>query len=966
VWNGLGDNRIQKNCREARSLAARQLEHQLEGAAAARLNAHLSTCPACRHWARQEEALRDRLRFELDPPWTLTAAAATHNRSQILARVRRKSIMVQTRQAAQGLVALALLIVVAAGLLLWWQNNPPAPLVPDATPAPQEADQIVLTLAVEDINLARYRPLVDLFEEEHAGISVRLIGSSEVLTADEGGPVRALASTADVFFFYPTIHAETQYLLDLRPFVESDSQFDAGDFLPGLLPAAPEPLWSLPTSVAYQVTYFDKGAFAAAGLPYPALEWSTDEFLAAALALTARENDEVSRWGYVPGQMSRPPLLATQLTGPLVAGDSLRLADPDVVAAVQWLGDLFTVHQVSPWLDDYRPVARRSGSSGQSALGLIRAGQAAMWHGTHLLYDQEDANVGVTAVPRGQRGYAADPTLYAFAASRGTRQPEAAWRLLTFISRQPPQEVAGSLLVPARRSVATASGYWERLPADLEPALRYALENNVAPRFNRQASQLLPEVLAAHVDDGVPVAAALAQQIAAVAAPTATPDAEFIMVPAPVEEEPAPDTVQIRFVTTSPDQYRSLANQFQREQPQMRVTLVEMNNLTGADVLGQLATADCFVGNALHRQDEALRATFLPLDPLLELDGSLQLDDFYPRLVEVLVSDGSLWGLPAYTGVPSLPFDRRLFEEANLLPPPPDWTLADFLQIAQQLSTGEGDSRQFGYADMWPFLMGVGSIEAFGVVLLDDSGDVPRIDYQATAEMIAWHADLVRLYQVRPLLSHDHRAQVDELESLALAGRVALSPGGFRLAATRTGVPVDPEKVGVVAYPLGPHGSRADISTYLNAYHILADSPNASACWEWIKYLSTNPSAAPRDWFPGHRASAESENFRQQVGDEKWAIFQALMNDTPAKPGTTLISLPPWMWPGFYWLPEVYQEVAAGESDVATALAHADARFGQYRQCVIDQDAFDNYRAWRGCVLEVYPTLAWLYPPASD
>jgi predicted anti-sigma-YlaC factor YlaD len=54
VWKGLGDNH---KCREARALVVRRLDDQLPGPAVARLNARLATCPACRHWAWQEEAL---------------------------------------------------------------------------------------------------------------------------------------------------------------------------------------------------------------------------------------------------------------------------------------------------------------------------------------------------------------------------------------------------------------------------------------------------------------------------------------------------------------------------------------------------------------------------------------------------------------------------------------------------------------------------------------------------------------------------------------------------------------------------------------------------------------------------------------------------------------------------------------------------------------------------------------------
>ncbi|MFO7539089.1 MAG: extracellular solute-binding protein, partial [Chloroflexota bacterium] len=306
-------------------------------------------------------------------------------------------------------------------------RDAPGPDAADIAPAVPQTEQVTLTLAVEGSSLNRYQPLIEAFEQENPHIRVRLVNINEVANPDESG-IRALATSFDVFPYSLNRQGESQYLLDLRPLLDLDPQFEPADFLPGLLPAPLEPLWAIPTGAAYYLTFYDQSAFTDAGLPLPELEWTSDDFLAAALALTLREGDDVSRWGYVPGQMRYPPLLASQLAGPLTTPDgSLRLADPDVVTAVQWLSDLFTVHEVSPWLEEYRPAERRSNSGGQSALALIDSGMAAMWHTTHLLFDENEEHVGVTTVPLGPHGLAAEPIIYGFAASRGTAHPEAAW-----------------------------------------------------------------------------------------------------------------------------------------------------------------------------------------------------------------------------------------------------------------------------------------------------------------------------------------------------------------------------------------------------------------------------------------------------------------------------------------------------------------------------------------------------------
>jgi ABC-type glycerol-3-phosphate transport system substrate-binding protein len=115
-------------------------------------------------------------------------------------------------------------------------------------------------------------------------------------------------------------------------------------------------------------------------------------------------------------------------------------------------------------------------------------------------------NVGVTAVPHGPHGLAAEPIIYGFGISRGTAHPEAAWQLLHFLSRQPPQDVAMFSVgpVPARRSVAAANSYWEQLPDSLAPACN-TRPKTTPPSHPYQAVDLLQEALVAYIDDDMPV-----------------------------------------------------------------------------------------------------------------------------------------------------------------------------------------------------------------------------------------------------------------------------------------------------------------------------------------------------------------------------------------------------------------------------------------------------------------------------
>ncbi len=840
-----------------------------------------------------------------------------------------------------------IILLLTAGVACRNAPDDPATATPTLTTAARE-DQVVVTLAVSTGELGRYRPLVEQFEKEHPHIRVRLVSTSDEVNPDEENEMRARASSFDVFPYLPNRQGGTEYLLDLRPLLAQDPQFDSDDFLPGLLPASSEPLWAIPTSAAYQLTYFDKSAFDAAGLPYPELEWTVEDFLAAALALTVRENGEVTRWGYIPGQLGYAPLLATQLTGPLGAGDDLRLADPDVAAALQWMGDLYSLHVVSPRL-----------GTGQSSLALINSGRAAMWHVSHLLYDSDNEDVGVTAVPHGQHGFAAEPAMLGFAISRGTRSPEAAWQLASFLSRQPPLDTGNSTApVPARRSVAAATGYWERLPADLAPVLQYTAENSTPPRIAYPAASLLLAAFAAHLDDHMPVAAALEQSAAAVPTPAATE--EVIVVPE-AEPQVSEDAIQITFTSYSYlyDEHHLLADEFQKENPGIVVEVQRPDDRPGVSHYESLLAgdSDCFIESGLVIYDESLRAAILPLGPLLDADGSLQLDDFYPLQSSYFIEDGELLALPAFLVTPLLEYNRDLFREANIPEPSLDWTLADFLEIAQQMTNETDEAKQYGYTEAFTYLMYSG-LSIFDVDYIDGRAEIPTFNYEATTEMMIWYADLIRLYKVQPPLTDDLVENFAQFETLVREERVAMwpFPESSRLEAFGDALGFD---IGLAPYPLGSDGSRGDLTSNVHGYYIMADSPHREACWQWIKYLTPRPQAIyMRQRVPAHIETVESREYISQVGEEMAAATQAFMTFGQSSPH---IEEPSWFFPGHEWLREAYREAARGASDIAMALARADVKFSQYRQCIIEQQAFDDYRSQVACAVSVDPALGDRY-----
>lgn len=204
------------------------------------------------------------------------------------------------------------------------------------------------------------------------------------------------------------------------------------------------------------VLFYNQDMFNAAGLPPPSADWSWDDFLAAARALTRRDaSGNVSQWGYfVPGaNFVLASWFLTNGTDTLTADwKQSNVRDPKYRESLQFLYDLIHKDKVSP--------AFAKGDIGANAFA---AGQAAMFSAGHWpLSDLRDSgkNIAVQLMPRGTDAV----TVYGVAGggiTKASANPELAWEFIKEISSiAAQQELAGFMHgIPVRRSIATAADY---------------------------------------------------------------------------------------------------------------------------------------------------------------------------------------------------------------------------------------------------------------------------------------------------------------------------------------------------------------------------------------------------------------------------------------------------------------------------------------------------------------------------
>jgi ABC-type glycerol-3-phosphate transport system substrate-binding protein len=663
----------------------------------------------------------------------------------------------------------------------------------------------------------------------------------------------------------------------------------------------------------------------------------------------------VIQWAYVPFQVQ--PLLATQLAAPLVVDGEPRYTDPDVVAALQWLADLFILHEVSPWFENYKPFAQHEAAGGPDPLSLVREGRAAMWSADHTVWQFgfKDERIGLATMPRSQQGYAADAGRYSFAISRGAAQPQAAWQLLAFLSRQPPVSDSIGLLVPARRSVAAAIRFWESVPAALAVPLQYAAENNTTPRLTPTVSEAMRSALTAVVERNESAATALIQ-VQAAAEAEATTASVPVVATAQTESAAVMNAVtEIIFIANWNDTeaQRKLATAFNQIHPGIKVTVRRRD--AGEH---EIAGADCFAASPGVTRNHA---AVLPLNALIDLDPELNQDDFYPATITVLTQQGQLLGIPGQIAAPLIGFNRGIFATAGVDEPPLEWSLTEFLDTAQALT--DPTTERYGFVDWSQELLFL-TFAQFGIDPVSESDGLAIIDYAAAAPVVHWYADVVRLHGIHPILPGDLISWQDYFDrhnlflEMIADGRAAMWLHSDSDRALREQLRLAGIEAGLATFPRGPSGDSFNVAHRLTGYFIAADTLHPQLCWQWLKFLATQLPVG--DSVPAHITTAESAAFADHVGAERAAILLASITGG-SDLGVRLALVEEWLHPGLLWLTVLMETSAKGETDVDSALEDAANKFARYRECVIDRQAFNNAAEWRDCAIEVDANLSHRY-----
>ena len=217
-----------------------------------------------------------------------------------------------------------------------------------------QSEETILTIAVPDwmINTIFTPNVFDDFEAEHPGVKVVVVASGEAAYTPPAeyaldqhlDMTEAYVSTADVLYvanYNLSVEAtRAGYYLDLAPLVAVDATLDETDFFPAVWQSWQwdNGFWALPVALSTNMLLYNATAFDEAGLAYPNADWTLDDLLQAADALTQRGTDgTVIVPGFEPnffGDLARS-VLGERFYDDTVLPNPPAFARPEVAALVE-------------------------------------------------------------------------------------------------------------------------------------------------------------------------------------------------------------------------------------------------------------------------------------------------------------------------------------------------------------------------------------------------------------------------------------------------------------------------------------------------------------------------------------------------------------------------------------------------------------------------------------------------------
>ena len=327
--------------------------------------------------------------------------------------------------------------------------------------------------------------------------------------------------------------------------------------------------------------------------------------------------------------------------------------------------------------------------------------------------------------------------------------------------------------------------------------------------------------------------------------------------------------------------YRDVIRQFEREQEDVGVTLIEASDRE--DLLARLSTSfaggsppDLFLLNYRFYGQFAARGVIEPIEERVQSSDTFAESDFYAEALEAFHWNGELTCLPQNVSSLVVFYNRELFRRFQIPDPIPNWTWNDFVAIARALTrdaqgnlTAGSDPDLGPVTTVQPEIYGVGvepTIIRLAPLIWSNGGeivDVAERPTRLTLDSPEAQEAMIHFFSLRHafgVVPTDAEVEAEDDETRFANGRLAM------LLSSRRSVPAlrASAKFDWDVAPLPTFKQRAGI-LHSDAFCMAKASRRKEAAWSFVEYAlgpeGQRTLARSGRTVPSLRAVAESKAF---------------------------------------------------------------------------------------------------------
>jgi multiple sugar transport system substrate-binding protein len=455
------------------------IHHTLTDAEREELDQHLASCAQCRALLTEHETTQRRIRYDLAGGLKKVQPSNKMSFSAISTNLKRRRgwpfLLTALDRPLSSVVAAGMLAVLVFALFaIFGYPAPGSPqIVSKPTPEP-----VIIVFAHHPYDTEYYAGLIEEFNQLYPYITIQQY-TRPYKTVE--GELRADAPDVILDWQYSLAALQTGgRLLDLMPYYKQDSPSpdQKSELYQSTLNLFQYEgrLWAIPISVEPMVMYYNKDLFDRHGLAYPKTGWTWQDF--ETIANTINEPlDGIA--GYVPIKKEEGYLdlfiFIHQNGGKVFEGTPMAVrpsfTDSLTLEAVEWYANLMPRYYVG---SVNRAQINFTGY-GPSYFWGVLSRKAGMWMGPPSLefeYAPDnwyDMRWGVVPLPR-QAQPATAAWVDGLAITANTKNPEAAWQWVKFLSQQLPYQKA-----PVYESLLKSDAYEHMVGSEMAAVTREEL-----------------------------------------------------------------------------------------------------------------------------------------------------------------------------------------------------------------------------------------------------------------------------------------------------------------------------------------------------------------------------------------------------------------------------------------------------------------------------------------------------------